>query len=209
MLRHSDSTNSRPADRREPVMVVKPNPQQRHVPPGPLNMRRRRRLVRPLLHHLLIPRVALVRILALVQPLGLDMLAQNIPFKDVPNLADTIRSMHMRRHAENLIQLLEGLPLSLGQEQQHEEKADDIPGGVPAKRALRRKSLLQARPRDGEHAVEEPGGGGGQAHAVGADVQRVGFGGVGEGDGAFAGGVDDAEEVDAEGDAGDAGGVHG
>lgn len=68
---------------------------------------------------------------------------------------------------------------------------------------------MQTGPGDREDAVEEPGGGSGQAHTVRADVQRVGFGRIGEWNGAFSGRVDDAEEIDAESDAGNASGVHG
>lgn len=71
------------------------------------------------------------------------------------------------------------------------------------------KGFEKGGPGDREDEIEEPGCGGREGHSLGADVQRVGFGGVGEGDGAFAGGVDDAEEVEADGDAGRLGGAGG
>lgn len=111
----------------------------------------------------------------------------------------------MRWHREHLIQFLEGLALGLGQEQQHEPKADDVPGRVPAERALRLERREKRRPRHGQDEVEEPGRGGGEGHAHVADVQRVRFGRVRERHRALAGRVHDTEEVRAQRDAPDTG----
>lgn len=126
------------------------------------------------------------------------------------NLPNPIPRMRRTRHTKNLIQLLQLLPLRLGHQQQHRPPPDKIPARIPRKRALGFKLRQQAQPRHAQQEIEEPGGGRGERDAERADVEWEGFGGVGEGHGARAGRVDHAEEVDAEGDAGDAlGGVFG
>ncbi len=136
-----------------------------------------------------------------------DMLEEEVPAEEPEKLLQAPGGMSSGWNAKDLIELLEGLALGLGNEEQHAKEADDVPPGVPAERARGREGLQERGPRDCEHEVEEPRGGGGQGHALGTDVEGVRFGGVCEWDGAFAGGVDDAEEVQAEGDAGDVGGA--
>ena len=109
-------------------------------------------------------------------------------------------------YTEHLIQLLQRLAFGLRDEEEDAEEADQVPDRVPGEGALGLEGFQERGPGDGQDEVEEPCCGGGEGHALGADVERVGFGGVGEWDGAFAGGVHDTEEVEAEGDAGDAGG---
>lgn len=146
-------------------------------------------------------------IFLLIQNLRLHRPTEQIPLKEVRDLPQPIRGVEVRRHGEHLVQLLEGLPLRLGHEHQDQPPPDDVAAGVERERALRGEGVEERRPGDGEQEVEEPGRRGGQGHAVRSDVQGVGFGGVGERDGTLAGGVDDAEDVDAQRDAGDAGPV--
>ena len=151
-------------------------------------------------------------------PLGLHLvnlprlhlpLKQQVPPPDIDQLRDAIDGVLVARDIEHAIQLFEGLALGLRHEEQDGHPADDVPGGVPGEAALGGERRLHRRPGDAEDEVEKPGGGGGERHAVAAHVQRIGFGRVGEGHGALAGGVDHAEEVDAERDASHAGRVVG
>ena len=99
--------------------------------------------------------------------------------------------------AEDLVEFLEGEGLGLGEEEQDEDPSDEAPGGVPGEGALGFEGGLQARPGEGEDEVETPGRGRGEGHADFANVQREGFGAVGEGHGAHARRVEDFEEVQA------------
>lgn len=112
------------------------------------------------------------------------MASEKVPVKEVRNLPKPVRSMHVCRHAEHLVQLLEGLALGFGEEEQDEPPTNDVPGCVPAEGALGRECCEEGWPGDGEDEVEEPGCCSGEGHAVCADVQWVGFRGVGEWNGA-------------------------
>lgn len=129
--------------------------------------------------------------------------------KEPHELAPSVTHEVPKRHIKHRVQFFQRPTLRLGQEQQNEYKAGDVPAGVPPEGTGGGHGGLKAGPGHREEEVEEPGGGGGEGHAEGPDVQRVGLGGVGEGDGALAGGVDHAEEVEAHDDHCDAGGAHG
>lgn len=130
--------------------------------------------------------------------------AQDVAVEKVRNLLEAVGNLAARRDAEDGVELLQTAALGLGQQDQHQEPADQVPRRVPPKGALRLEGLEQARPRHRQHKVEEPRRRRRQRHAVGAQIQWVGFGRVRERDGPFARRVHDAEEVDAEGYAGDA-----
>jgi hypothetical protein len=78
-------------------------------------------------------------LLAMVQLLGLDMLAEQISSEEVDQLPEPPCCMDVRRHAKHLIELLQSLLLGLGHEKQHEEKSDQVPSCIPAKGSRRRK----------------------------------------------------------------------
>lgn len=109
-----------------------------------------------------------------------------------------------RPNTKHAIQLLQRPLLRLRQTKITKHKPGEIKRRVVCKRAGGCKGIDEGGPSEGNYEVEAPCGGGGKGHAVFADVEGEGFGGVGEGDGTFAGGVDDHEEIDAGGDAGEA-----
>ena len=102
-----------------------------------------------------------------------------------------------RRHPENLVQLLQRQFLRLRQEEQHSNPANQIPGAIPCKPTLRLKGSYQSGPGERDNEIETPRRSCGKGHADFADVQGERFGGIGEGDGAHAGGVEHFEEVHA------------
>lgn len=136
-----------------------------------------------------------------------NILSEDIPLPKVEELREPVSSECSRGNAEHGVQLLEGLLLSLRDEEQHQEEADDVPTAIPPKGARRRKGRLKRRPGDGKEEVEEPRRGRRQRHADGPDVQRVCLGRVSERYWSLARGIDHAEEIDTQGDAGDLGGV--
>ena len=117
--------------------------------------------------------------------------------------------MHSGRHAKHLIQLLQTQRLRLRQAEIRKRPPEHVPRGVPPERALGFERRFERGPRETYDEVEEPGCCGRERHADVADVQRECFGGVREWDGALAGGVHDHVEVDACGDAREAGGFGG
>jgi len=165
--------------------------------------------------------------LLLIQLLRLHILPEDIPSNKIWYLSKPIHSVNMSRYAENLIEFFKRLafrflspsPISTPspedknggvkkthrQKQKHQRPPYEIPPSIPPKRPLRLESFQQTRPRDTQHEVEKPSGRRSQTHSEGSDIQRIGFSRVGERHRAFAGGVYNAEEVDAEGDATDAG----
>ena len=129
---------------------------------------------------------------------------------DIPGQAvKIIRSMIPRADTKDAVQLLERTLLSLRQTEIGKDPAEEVPGGVVAKSARGGEGADERGPGERDDEVEAPGRGGCKRHAVLADVEREGFGGVGEGYGALAGGVDDHEEVDSCCDTGDAAGAFG
>lgn len=74
------------------------------------------------------------------------------------------------RNRKDLIQLLQGQRLRLGQTEIGKDPAGEVPGRVPAERALRGERLDERRPCQGDDKVEAPGGGGGEGHAYVTDV---------------------------------------
>lgn len=126
---------------------------------------------------------------------------EDIPIHEVAGLREAVPRVCAQRHREYAVQFLECLFLGLGHKEQHQEKADNIPGCVPSKGTLGLKSLLHGWPGHREDEVEEPGRCCGEGHADGSDVEWVGLGGIGKRHRAFAGGVDHAEQVDAKSDA--------
>ena len=154
-----------------------------HIPPP---------LLRP--RPLIIPHV-LILLLPRIQLLELDVLAQDVPPDKVHKALHPPLGVHVRRHAEDLVQLLERQALCLGHEQENEPDADEVPAGIPGEGARRREGGVERGQGDGQHEVEEPRRRRRQRHAHRAHVQRVGFSGVGEGDGALPGAVDYAETV--------------
>lgn len=134
-----------------------------------------------------------------------DRLAEDVAAAEVDGLAGAVGDLAAEGHVEDAVELLERLLLGLGDEEEDEEEADDVPAGVPAEGALRREGDQHSGPRQRQDEVEEPGRGRRERHADRPDVQRVGLGRVGEGHRPLAGRVDHAEEVGTQGDAGDVG----
>ena len=119
---------------------------------------------------MIVSHVLILARIVLVQSLGLHMLSEDVAFEEVRDLPQAISSMRMRRHPKHLIQLLEGFAFGLGEEQQYQHKADEIPHGVKRESALVRKSDFHARPGDGKNTVEEPCCRCCKGHAEGSDV---------------------------------------
>lgn len=109
------------------------------------------------------------------------------------------------RHTKHMIQLLQRQRLCFRQAKVRKRPSKHVPRGVPPERALRLERRLQRRPRQRDDEVEEPRRGCGKGHADVADVQRESLRRVCEWHRPFAGGVHDHEEVDACGDAAEAG----
>lgn len=142
------------------------------------------------------------KVLHLIQDLGLDLTqAEDVALEEVRDLAQPPRGVDAGGHGEDLVELLQGPAFRLGHQHQDQPPADDVPRAVPREAALRGERVLQRRPRDGQQEVEEPRRGRRERHAVRPHVQRVRLGRVGERHGALAGGVEDAEEEDAQRDA--------
>ncbi|KFY44905.1 hypothetical protein V495_03218 [Pseudogymnoascus sp. VKM F-4514 (FW-929)] len=116
--------------------------------------------------------------------------------EEVHELPKPILGKRATLDAKHDIQLLKRFTLRLGQEEEHPEEPDHVPAGVPTECTGGSEGLQETGPGDGEHEVEEPGCGGREGHALGTDVQRVRFGGVGEWHGALTGRVDHPEDVD-------------
>ena len=86
----------------------------------------------------------------------LDAHAEDVALDVARERLELVRCVHVRRHAEDLVELLERERLRLGDEQQDEDEPDDVPGGVPPERALWLEGAEQPREgdRDDEVAVE-------------------------------------------------------
>lgn len=121
------------------------------------------------------------------------MTPEDITLEKVRDLAETVGGVDVGRHAEDLIQFFESLPLGLGHEQKNQHETDEVPRGVPGKRPLRLESRKHPWPGDGENEVEEPGGSRRETHAVSTNIQGVRFGRVCEWDWPFAGRVNNSE----------------
>jgi hypothetical protein len=104
-----------------------------------------------------------------------------------------------RRHRKDIIQLLERPLLRLRHEEEYHNQRRDIQARVEAEGTGGSEGREDARKTDGEHGGPEKTGCDGPAHAYLAVGEREDFRGVGEGDGAFAGGVEGGEEVDEHG----------
>lgn len=100
----------------------------------------------------------------------LDVAPQHIMAPEVEELRGAVAHEAAEGHVEDGVELLERLLLGLGQEEEHEEEADDVPRRVPREGALRRPCLHERRPRERDDRVEEPGRRCGERHAEGPDV---------------------------------------
>ena len=76
---------------------------------------------------------------------------------EVEELVDTVAGDAAQGHVEDGVEFLEGLFFRLGDEEEDEDPADEVPGRVPREGALRGPGLDDGRPGQGEHGVEEPG----------------------------------------------------
>lgn len=112
-----------------------------------------------------------------------------------------------RELTKDLIQLLQRQTLRLRQKQQHRHEPHNIPPGIPAKRPRRRKRSLQTRVRNRQHKIKEPRRRRRETHSQRPNIQRIRFRGIRKRYGPFTGGVNDSEEIDSQGDTGDARGV--
>lgn len=122
---------------------------------------------------------------------------QDVMPEEPDKLRHSIPHSLVQRHIEDTVQLLQGLALCFGQEQQHEDEPYHIPSCVPTESTLGCEGRLQGRPGHRKNEVEEPGCGGSNTHAHGADVQRVRFSRIGEWDWPLTRRVYHAKEVDA------------
>lgn len=132
-----------------------------------------------------------------LRALSKQHIALNPPGRDGKELIAHVRAC---RHREDIIQLLERALLRLGHPQEDHHQRAHVQAGVEAKRARRPEHTQQPREGDGEHGGPAETGGDGPGHADFAVREGEDFGGVGEGDGAFAGGVKGREEEDEERD---------
>ena len=133
-----------------------------------------------------------------IQSLRLDILSQQISFEEVNKLSPAISSMVSCADTKHLIQFLERLALSFGNEEQNAEETDQVPDSIPRECSLRLEGFEERGPCDGENEVKEPCRGCRQRHSLGSDIKGIGFGGICERDWAFSWRVDDSEKVDSE-----------
>lgn len=108
-----------------------------------------------------------------------------------------------RPNTEHTIELLKRPFLRLRQTEIREPPPKEVPGGIPPERSGCRERRLQRRPRQRQDEVEPPRRRRRERHPVFADVERKRLGRIRERHGAFAGAVDDHEEVDPGCDAGE------
>lgn len=108
--------------------------------------------------------------------------------------------MRTGRDAENTVEFLQRALLSLWQEEEDEKQRNNVQPGVEPKRSLGLEVPQHVRKRQRQHGGPEVVGRHRPRHANLAVRQREDLGGVGERDGAFAGGVEDIEQVNEQGD---------
>ncbi len=129
------------------------------------------------------------------------LVAHDVPLDEVrQGLGKLVAHVLARRHGEDVVQLLERALLGLGDPEEDHDQRRHVQAGVEAERADGVEGEQQARERDGEHSGPEEAGGDGPGHADLAVGEREDLGGVGEGDGALAGGVEGREHEDEESD---------
>lgn len=83
--------------------------------------------------------------------------SQEVMSKEPKELRNSIAHSSAKLDIEDAVELLQSLAFSLGQEQQHETEADNVPSGIPPKGALGFEGSLQTRPGYGQNEVEQPG----------------------------------------------------
>lgn len=128
------------------------------------------------------------------------LVAHDVPLHEVrQGLGKLVAHVLARRHREDVVQLLEGALLRLGDPEEDHDQRGHVQAGVEAERAHGVEGEQQARERDGEDGGPEEAGRDGPGHADLAVGEREDLGRVGEGDGALAGGVEGREEEDEEG----------
>jgi hypothetical protein len=103
-------------------------------------------------------------------------------------------------NVEDSVQFLQSQRFGLGKQKVTVNSPEDVPAGVPAEGSGGGESGAQSRPAEGDDEVEAPAGGCRKRHSDVADVEREGFGGVGEGNWAFGGRVDGHEAENGSGD---------
>ena len=118
---------------------------------------------------------------------GGDIAAKDVVAPEVSELSNTVTDEAGDGDVEDGVELLEGLLLGLGQEQQHAEEPHHVPRRVPREPALWRPRRYEGWPCQRDDRVEEPGCCGGERHPCCADVERVRLGAVREGYGLFGG----------------------
>ncbi|KAL9099544.1 MAG: hypothetical protein Q9163_004976, partial [Psora crenata] len=114
-------------------------------------------------------------------------------------LGELVLEVGAGRDGKDIIQLLEGALLRLRDEEEDEHKSREVQAGVEAECPHGVEGPEEPREGDGEDGGPEETGGHGPCHADLAVRERENFGGVGKGDGAFAGGVEGGEEEDEKG----------
>ena len=149
--------------------------------------------------HLLMLRHRPIELIQRLQPGAL--LEQDIALHPIrQRLRKLIAHMGPSRHRKHVIELLEGALLGLGDPEEDHDEGGEVQAGVEAEGADGVEGAEEAREGDAEDGGPEEAGGDGPGHADLAVREREDFGAVGEGHGAFAGGVEGREEEDEEGD---------
>jgi hypothetical protein len=86
----------------------------------------------------------------------LHVTTKDVVTPEVTGLRDAVAHDTAQRDVEDGVQFLERLLLRLGEEEQHEHPARDVPGGVPGERSGVGPGLHKGRPGDGDDGIEEP-----------------------------------------------------
>lgn len=107
--------------------------------------------------------------------------------------------------SKDLVKLLEGKLLGLGDKEEDQDQGNDIGAGIEAKSANRPQSLEHGRESEGENGCPEEVCGNGPRHANFTMGQRETLCRVGPRNGAFTGRVDGGKQENKEGDAGQRG----
>ena len=97
--------------------------------------------------------LALGRLVLVQRRERLDAHAEDVALDVARERLELVRGVHAGGHGEDLVELFERERLGLGDEEQDEDEADDVPAGVPPEGALRLERAEQTGEGDRDDEV--------------------------------------------------------